>query len=296
MLVHLKSPILIAFFYQQWLQAGRAMPLPPGAIPAQPGHFALPETKEMREWKISEHMHGSPNPPPKLVYRFDRRQPDEIFKNGFSLWEDRKLSSEGYDISRHVYGGDNLDKTNYISTTRLPEIAEKFGLLEGNKERIGGPYRFFGRVDMARMREFAAFKGTNRPQDYPISMYPPTPKANRKGEKHWIYVIKPDKSFVNVFQSLGPDGYPRLGYRAQQEFAALERIPAERIVGAYQIGDAKRRIKRNPNYNSAFDRQEAGIGYPALAHNSDEKIGLRIIAEAKEETDRLRAEGAKMRV
>jgi hypothetical protein len=54
----------------------------------------------------------------KYVYRFDKRSPDEIFKNGFSPW------GSNLDLAQHVEGS-NMKDSGYVSTTSSMQAAYK---------------------------------------------------------------------------------------------------------------------------------------------------------------------------
>ncbi|ODA80573.1 hypothetical protein RJ55_03532 [Drechmeria coniospora] len=255
----------------------------------------MPEAKTEIEWTVNHHVPGKAREPPNLVFRFDLREPDEVFNTGFLTHQQQregKPSIVGWDISRHTIGTtENAETSNYISTTRLPKIAEAFG----NDLDTSGKYRFF---DSSELTEAEMITGPDGEPDY---NYRPENGARDSVSSNeplhgWVFMIKPDPSFINVFQALGPDGYLHQDHRSQQEFAAMGQISPDRIIGAYHLQDPDRMVIFNPAYNQAYNSQRAGVGYQRLAHNSNEQLAemASIIREAAEvESQGLKLEAAK---
>ncbi|KYK57228.1 hypothetical protein DCS_04235 [Drechmeria coniospora] len=288
-----RAIILTLLFSFQRLVITHATPIPdaipPGAVPATPQDADRPEEKPNRNWKISSYVAGNPNPAPKLVYRVDYRDPDHVFTHGMTTRE-KSPTPHGYDLSRHVFGSDsNLKDTNYISTTKSPTVAEKFG------KQPGLPSKFWslGAEEAYALAQHNIQKGVKPGQ--PL-LLPPVDKlpAHPPIKDMWVYVIQPDKSYINVFQTLGPDGYPTPDFIGQQEFAVIRgKIEAERIIGAYQVNDAKRMIRFNPAFNPTFRGQRAGVGHPEVAHDSNAQAAAKIIADADAENESFRTEASK---
>ncbi|KYK56264.1 hypothetical protein DCS_08234 [Drechmeria coniospora] len=275
--------------------AGQALRIPPGARPVRLQDLHLPEENKNIMWTVNHQVPGKAREPPNLVFRFDFRDPHEVFKTGLQTRQrqrEGKSSIFGWDVSRHTVATvENSETTNYISTTRLPKIAETFG----NNLDSSGRYRFF---DSAELAEAEKKIGPDGKVDYnhrPVDLAHDGVSSAEPLEG-WVFIIKPDPSFINVFQSLGPDGYLDPEHRSQQEFAAMEQISPDRIIGAYDLQDPDRMVIFNPTYNQAYNGQRAGIGYQRLAHNSNEQLAemASIIREAAEvESQGLRLEAAK---
>ncbi|KYK54017.1 hypothetical protein DCS_05967 [Drechmeria coniospora] len=183
---------------------------------------------------------------PSLVFRGSKTGPDVVFHNGFLPPAKELGNLEGYHMETHVLT--KIDYSNYVSTTRNLDVARYFAA--------------FKMLDNNWKQTLSVVFEQKSPIPFPDS---------------WVYIIKPDSSFINVHDTIYGEGQSE--YEPQEEFAALHGIDRSRIIGVYSLEDNnERKITFNPHYNHAYNSQVAGKGYKILdveAFSADEKDSLK---------------------
>ncbi|KYK57238.1 hypothetical protein DCS_04245 [Drechmeria coniospora] len=250
--------------------------------PDDPMEQILREMQENR--KNSMHFPGTSREQPGLLFRVDGRSPGEIFEHGMTNpLNGEPVMPHTFDAGRHTA---QVGDTNFLSLTRSPAVAESFG-----KDVMPGGHRnFFGADDWAKVQAHSE-KTTGNPVWFDGA--PPKAASLTPVEtpKQWIYLVQANKKYLNLFQILGPDGFAAREFVAQQEFVVVGgRIEADRIIGAYQLGDSQKMVILNKNYNHAYDGQRASNGLTEFAHEGNAALAEKIIKEADGESEQLKKE------